>query len=423
LVALKTVAGNTAGRLPEHPDNAHALECAERKLSADYQLHGVEYRNLVELVPAVPTPGHHGMRGTRRANVLGGEGASITASPEVQRPKMRLRNSPIADPSSNSPSRLLRRKTRLRGGGPIQAWPRGYPMNWKLKSLAMHFLAHAPGSLVIHRWLQRNCTGRYLDCLSDDVLAAYNYHVRNFERLPAPEQSSALEFGVGRNLLTPLLLSAVGARQIFAYDIDRLATVEQINHVIRQLRMLDVPCPGQAWREIENIEIDLKNFYRINYFAPCDVRHTALPTESIDFVYSTSTLEHISRADIVSIVTECRRLCSPSALMSFIIDYHDHYSTFDIAITRFNFYRYSESTWKWFNPRNHFQNRMRHSDYEALFETCGLIALEKRAEIPPYNEKELQDTPLSDEFTQYSTADLAALNGFFLLRASHAPAA
>jgi Methyltransferase domain len=290
-------------------------------------------------------------------------------------------------------------------------------MNWKLKSLAMHFLAHAPGSLAMHRWLQRNVTGRYLDRLSDDVVAVYNYHVKNFLKLPAPEHCYALEFGVGRNLLTPLLLSAAGARQIFAFDIERLATLEQINHVIRQLRVLDIPCPGQEWREIENIEVDLMRYYRIHYLAPCDVRHTTLPPGSVDFVCSTSTLEHIARADIVSIVIECRRLCSPSALMSFVIDYHDHYSTSDRAITRFNFYRYSESNWRWFNPPNHFQNRMRHSDYEELFDSCGLIALERRAVIPPYNEKELQGIRLSSEFVQYSTADLAALNGFFLLSA------
>jgi hypothetical protein len=290
-------------------------------------------------------------------------------------------------------------------------------MNWKLKSLAMHFLAHAPGSLAMHRWLQRHVTGRYLDCLSDDVIAVYKYHVLNFLTLPSPERCCALEFGVGRNLLTPLLLSAAGARQIFAFDIERLVTLEQINHVIRQLEKLDIPCPGQAWREIENIEVDLMRYYRINYLAPCDVRNTMLPPGSIDFVCSTSTLEHIARADIVSIVTECRRLCSQSALMSFIIDYHDHYSTSDSAITRFNFYRYSDSNWRWFNPPNHFQNRMRHSDYEALFDSCGLKALEKRAVIPPYNEKELQAIPLSREFVHYSTADLAALNGFFLLKA------
>jgi len=288
-------------------------------------------------------------------------------------------------------------------------------MNWKLKSLAMHFLAHAPGSLAIHRWLQRHVTGRYLDNLSDDVIAVYNYHVQNFLRLPAPERCCALEFGVGRNLLTPLLLSAAGARQIFAFDIERLATLQHINHVIRQLKKLDVPCPGQAWREIENIEVDLMRYYRINYQAPRDVLHTMLPPGSIDFVCSTSTLEHIARADIVTIIEECRTLCSPSALMSFIIDYHDHYSTADSAITRFNFYRYSDKSWRWFNPPNHFQNRMRHSDYEALFDSCGLIPLERRAIIPPSSEKELRGVRLSNEFSQYSTADLAALNGFFLL--------
>jgi hypothetical protein len=295
-------------------------------------------------------------------------------------------------------------------------------VKWKLKSLMMHCLAHTPGSAPIHRWLQRHVTGRYWDCLSNDFLAAYNYHVQNFLRLPDPRQSSALEFGVGRNLLTPLLLSAVGAHQIYAYDIDKLATVEQINHVIRQLRALDIPCPGQAWREIENIERDLRQYYRINYLAPCDVRYTALPAASIDFVCSTSTLEHIARADIVAIINECRRLCSSSALMSFIIDYHDHYSTSDSAITRFNFYRYSESAWKWFNPPNHFQNRMRHSDYEGLFGDCGLIALERRAVIPQDDEKDLQDARLSTEFARYSTEDLAALNGYFLLRAFAAPA-
>jgi hypothetical protein len=296
-------------------------------------------------------------------------------------------------------------------------------MNWKFKSLAMHILAHTPGSLTVHRWLQRNITGRYLDCLSDNFLAAYNYHIENFRKLPAPEQSNALEFGVGRNLLTPLLLSAAGARQIFAYDIDELATVVHVNNVIRQLRALDIPCPGQAWREIENVKLDLLRYYRISYLAPCDVRRTALPAASIDFVCSTSTLEHIARADIISIIAECRRVSSPSALMSFIVDYHDHYSTSDSAITRFNFYRYSESTWQWFNPPNHFQNRMRHSDYEALFQYCSLTALERRAVTPPYNAKELQNQRLASEFARYSTEDLAALNGFFLLKVFPAPAA
>jgi SAM-dependent methyltransferase len=294
-------------------------------------------------------------------------------------------------------------------------------VNWKLKCLALHVLAHTPGSAGLYRWLQRKVTGRYLDELSTDFLAAYNYHVENFRKLPTPEKSGALEFGAGRNLLTPLLLSAAGAREVFAYDIDRLATVEQINHVIRQLRAHGIPHPGQVWREIENVDSDLKRYYRINYRAPGDARHTELPTASIDFVCSTSTLEHIACTDIAAIIDECRRICSPTALLSFIVDYHDHYATADSAITRFNFYRYSRSKWSWFNPPNHFQNRMRHSDYEALFDGCGLIALERRSLIPSDSEKDLKSVRLSSEFAEYSAQDLAALNGFFLLSIAHDP--
>jgi methyltransferase family protein len=293
-------------------------------------------------------------------------------------------------------------------------------VNWKLKCLALHALANTPGSAPIYRWLQRTVTGRYLDELSDGFLAAYVYHVQNFLKLPSPRQSVALEFGSGRNLLTPLLLSAAGAQRIYAYDLVRLATVEQINHIIRQLRERAIPAGGQGWREIKNIDHDLAGLYRIVYCAPAEARDTNLPSGSVDFICSTSMLEHIPSADMGAILAECRRVSSRAGLVSFIIDYHDHYATADPRITRFNFYRYSRSAWSWFNPSNHYQNRMRHSDYEALFERCGFTALERRSIIPPGDRQRLQGVPLAPEFCGYSTEDLLALNGYFLLQ-SFAP--
>lgn len=289
-------------------------------------------------------------------------------------------------------------------------------MNWKLKCLVLHALANTPGSAPIYRLLQRSVTGRYLDELSDDFLAAYTYHVQNFLKLPAPGQSTALEFGAGRNLLTPLLLSAAGAHRIYAYDLARLATVEQINHVIRQLRERDIPAGGQAWSEIENIDHDLMRFYRIIYRAPADVRDTQLPGGSVDFICSTSTLEHIPGAEIAAILAECRRVSTPPGLASFIIDYHDHYATADPRISRFNFYRYSQSAWGWFNPPNHYQNRLRHSDYERLFVRCGFGSVEQRSVVPTGDREKLRDVPLASEFSGYSTEDLLALNGYFLLQ-------
>jgi hypothetical protein len=289
-------------------------------------------------------------------------------------------------------------------------------MNWKMKCLALHALAHMPGGTAVHGLLQKKVTGRYLDDLTPDFLAAYEYHVRNFLSLPVPAEANALEFGAGRNLLTPLLLSAAGARVVFAYDIEPLASVEHVNHVIRQLRSLRSPGINQEWREVANVNTDLRRLYRIEYRAPGDARTTGLPPKSIHFVCSTSTLEHIARDDIVAIIRESSRIVAPAALLSFIIDYHDHYATADRRITRFNFYRYPRSIWRWFNPSNHYQNRLRHSDYEALFEGGGFAAIENRSIIPEGSEDQLRSIRLSPEFHGYSLQDLAALNGVFLLK-------
>ena len=288
-------------------------------------------------------------------------------------------------------------------------------MNWKLKCLALHMLTHLPGSQSMHRWLQRRVTGRYLDTVTDDFLAAYNYHVENFRSLPGPQRRTALEFGAGRNLITPLLLSAAGAERVLALDIERLATVEHINHVIRQLRERGVPYQGGSWREIADVDADLERYYRVSYCAPGDARVTGLPAGSVDFVCSTSTLEHIGAADIAAILVEARRIGAPGALLSFIIDYHDHYASADPRITRFNFYRYSDAAWAWFNPRNHFQNRLRHSDYQQLFAAAGLQPLQQRSIVPPDSQQVLQNVALAPAFARYSPEDLAALNGFFLL--------
>jgi hypothetical protein len=277
-------------------------------------------------------------------------------------------------------------------------------MDWRLKCLAHYLAEYLPRA--VERALRRRISGRYLFNLTDEEFAAYCYHVENFRRLPKPGR--VLEFGAGSNLLSALMLSAAGAPEVFTYDLSRLATVERVNHVIRQLRSR---LPGD-WPEIADLDQDLTRHYRIRYRAPGDARYTGLPAGSVDFFCSTSTLEHIPAPEIVRILAECRRVASKQALFSFIIDYHDHYATADAKITRVNFYRYSEAVWRIFNPSGHFQNRLRHSDYEQLFRGLGLSVLENRSVVPP-----IAVTRIHKRFQRYSQDDLMALNGFFVLRA------
>src|SRR5579864_6657849 len=136
-------------------------------------------------------------------------------------------------------------------------------MDWRLKCAALHVLSWLPAGRQAHRWVQRHATGRYFFTFTDADIAGYRFHVEQFRG------GRALEFGSGSNLLTPLLLSAAGATEVLAYDVEPLASVEQVNHVIRQLRG---KAEGQ-WREIESLD-DLRRFYRISYRAPGDMRST-----------------------------------------------------------------------------------------------------------------------------------------------------
>jgi SAM-dependent methyltransferase len=182
------------------------------------------------------------------------------------------------------------------------------------------------------------------------------------------------------------------------------------------IRQLATRMPG-AWPQVSSFA-DLDAKYRIAYRAPADARSTGLPDESVNFIYSTSTLEHIPGADIAKILSECTRIAAPDARLSFIIDYHDHYGTADRSITRWNFYRYTDRQWRKYNPGDHYQNRLRHSDHEKLFANVGLQTISARRIVQPWAEEELARTPVCDEF-QYSREDLATTNGYFVL----APAA
>jgi Methyltransferase domain len=277
-------------------------------------------------------------------------------------------------------------------------------MDWRLKCIAFHVLKYAPRSF--YDFLQRNVTRRYFSTLTDDAIDVYSYHARNFAQLGT---GRVLEFGAGADLITSLLLSKAGATEILAYDIERIATVEQVNHVIRQLRER-----GGAWPEITNLEGDLMRLYRIRYCAPGDARRTGLPAGSVDFFCSTSTLEHIPAPDIRAILKECRRIASPRALYSFIVDYHDHYATTDPSITGANFYRYSDAIWRLCNPSNHYQNRLRHSDFERIFAAEDMEPIEARAVI---SNIAIDERALHPRFRSYPLEDLQAHNGFFCLRA------
>jgi hypothetical protein len=268
-------------------------------------------------------------------------------------------------------------------------------MDWRIKCLGFYAFKIFPPLRALS---QKYLTRRYYEDVTPELLAALNFHVENFKRLPAG--STVMEFGAGRNLLCSLLMSHAGAARVHAFDLNRLATVEQVNGVIDQLHER----VGGEWPKLR--DLDELGKYRIEYHAPGDARRTGL--QSVDFVCSTSTLEHIPVQSLREIHGECARL--KPKLVSHIIDYHDHYASFDKSISRANFYRYGTRAWKFWNPSMHYQNRLRHSEQLALLAEAGFSPVSDRRLTEP-----LELTDISEEFRRYTAEDLSTMNSFLLL--------
>lgn len=282
-------------------------------------------------------------------------------------------------------------------------------MDWRIKCLAFHLIEALPGGDALYRAAQRHVTKRYFRTLRPDAVtdpeSSHQFHVRNYLRLGRP--GIALEFGAGGSLSTALMLSGVGAT-VYAYDIEQLANPEKVNHMIRNLR--EIGAQG-SWSEINSLD-ELETKYRIHYYAPGDVRDTKLPSGSVDYIYSMSCLEHIPPDDIADILSECKRIASDEALLSFWICYFDHYATADKTISRCNFYQFSDDAWRFWNPKRHYQNRLRHCDFENLFAEFEMVSNERIL----CDSSALDGIKIDSKFAHYSREDLLTVMGKFLLR-------
>jgi SAM-dependent methyltransferase len=282
-------------------------------------------------------------------------------------------------------------------------------LNWKLKGTVFRLIQPLPGRQTLYRLLQRFITGNAFVTINETLLRLHRYQVANYLQGP---RGIAVEFGGGRDLITPLLLSQTDATGIHVFDIDRLSSTEQVNNAIRQLRVTE---PGE-WPEVTDCDADLVRKYRVHYHAPGDARAMGLPDGSVSYICSTSVLEHIPLADIEQILKECARVAANDAIFSHVIDYADHYVYSDSSISLFNFYRFDEREWRWWNPPAHYQNRMRHSDFVQLFERFGLSTLETViSEAPPDS---LANVPLAEPFRRYSLRDLLINSAYFVLKAA-----
>ena len=250
-------------------------------------------------------------------------------------------------------------------------------------------------------------------------------HIRAYEEHgPQRELGGATfyEFGAGWDLAIQLSYWALGVERQTLVDIRPNLRPELVNLTLERLHRLRGELGEEAGRPVRDpgprrisAAADLRAF-GIDYLAPRDAGATGLEAESIDFVTSTNTLEHIPAAHLVAILSECRRLLRPDGAMSSRIDLCDHYSYSDRSLTPYNFLRYSDRAWRLLESRLSHQNRLRRPDYLQAFATAGLAVVDERARAPDTALERLQALDLAPRFRAYTLDDLAVTRLFLVAR-------
>lgn len=286
-------------------------------------------------------------------------------------------------------------------------------MRWETKARAFRVLSRVPFGPDLHFALQRYVTRRLprpekqirsIYTLSQQLIARY----REFGSRPI-ELSTFFEFGAGRDLAVPLTFGAGGAKRFVTVDIERLAKLDLIGSNARIIANL----AGIAAPTLSSWD-DLDRSWHVDYRAPADARATGIDGNSIDCAVSVETLEHIPLADIPGILKEAHRILRPDGLALMKIDYGDHFKGFDSSISSFNFLTYPDQDWEPFQSRFQYVNRLRHSQYVALFKAAGFEIVQENPDRRPVEPAIL--AKLAPRFREFSEQDLFTLGALIVAR-------
>jgi len=295
-------------------------------------------------------------------------------------------------------------------------------MDWRLKALAQGVFSNIPFGSRVNYLVQRHVT-RSLPVSETEfksVVAMATNHFGSLERhFSRPLQSATFyEFGAGWDLVVPFAFCSLGVQRQIVTDILPLARPELIGETITRCQQANKKFPGSPKRlwngHGDKFTTYLQECYGIEYRAPCDARRTSLHAGSIDCITSTNTLEHIPPVSIREIFTECHRLLRPDGVMSFLIDYEDHYSYFDKTISGYNFLKYSDLYWKFLSPSLQYQNRLRHKDYIQMLESAGFEVIEEQRQDGDL--EALAAISVAERFKHYTPEELAVRNSYILAR-------
>lgn len=293
-------------------------------------------------------------------------------------------------------------------------------MKWIVKALVQRAISYLPDPRRWNYLLQRTIT-KSLPVSDEVFIERFGYAYDRLAFLGRHNtkplgELRAFEFGAGWDLAGPIAYYAMGINDQLVVDIRPGLRWELVNNQLEKLRRLGprLEAMYKCTLRIPSVSAlssvqELHRELGIRYAAPSDARATGLAAGSIDFISTNSTLEHIAPNELAAIFKESHRILADDGFMVHFVDMQDHHSSADSRLSVYNFLSVGEPYWSILNADLNYQNRLRASDYVALFREAGFAIAEQWA-LPatPAELEQLRSLKLLPRFAGYQEADLSA---------------
>ena len=226
---------------------------------------------------------------------------------------------------------------------------------WQVKIIAKLVMAQLP---LRYRFWQKLTLFQHGDMERPEyALAVFQKHFRQtgFDKRPAG--FVVLELGPGDSLFTAPIAHAYGAGEVHLVDSGAFARQDMRPYRVLEQFLVKNGFYAPDMEEVQSVS-DLLQKYSARYYTNGLDSLRAIPSKSVDLLFSQAVLEHIRRADFFDVLRETRRLLKPDGVCSHRVDLQDHLGN------ALNNLRFSE--WLWEKPfmanSGFYTNRIRFSE-------------------------------------------------------------
>lgn len=277
---------------------------------------------------------------------------------------------------------------------------------WALKIVAKIILARLPFNYDFWKYVGLFRHGRMDSNMYSSKV--FNLHTSRAYPSGIPKGLTILELGPGDSVVSCVFAACFSVKKTYLVDVGDFAKkdVEFYRKIAKDLELSGYTVPN--FTQANSIE-DILKLCNAEYVKNGLLSLRAIPSDSVDFIWSHSVLEHVRKDDLEATLFELKRILKPTGISSHSIDFQDHLSK------SLNSLRFSNNLWEsnLFVKSGFYTNRIPAKSLHILFKEVGFNII--REEFGYWNELPIKRKYIHSDFSKFSDDELSACTSYILL--------